>query len=179
MTTFFYWLSVQQTVLAVACTLFCHPEDDHHDVHYHPVVADGDHPNQGNLQEVQGQLGRKSSSQVQATHCATKQPVVLIEQASHDWVIEKLPRSHHPPLLGKVKRAGQSCCFRASSGGSLELQSLCLKNLHLSEHFVGKNKPQLWKVSHARVQFQWKKNTYTYTAAGLFLIGSITCNLLN
>ena len=55
-------------------------------------------------------------------HCATKQPVILIEQAEHDWAIEKLPGSHHPPLLGKVKTAGQSSGFRASLGGSPELQ---------------------------------------------------------
>ena len=55
--------------MRVACTLSCHPEDDHHDVHRHPAAADGDHPNQGHLQEVQGQLGGESSSQVQATIC--------------------------------------------------------------------------------------------------------------
>ena len=60
---------MQQTVLGAACTLSCHPVDDHHDVHHHPAAADGDHPNQGHLQEVQGQLGGKSSSQVQATIC--------------------------------------------------------------------------------------------------------------
>ena len=27
-------------------------------------------------------------------HCATKQPVILIEQAAQDWAIEKLPGSH-------------------------------------------------------------------------------------
>ena len=52
----------------------------------------------------------------------TKQPVILIDQAAHDWAIEKLPGSHHWPLLGKVKTAGQSCGFRASSGGSLQWQ---------------------------------------------------------
>ena len=49
-----------------------------------------------------------------------KQPGILIEQAAHDRDIENLPGSHHLPLQGKVKTAGQSCGFRASSGGSLE-----------------------------------------------------------
>ena len=60
---------MQQTVLGAACTLSCHPEDDHHHVHHHPAAADGNHPNQGHLQEVQEQLWGKSSSQVQATIC--------------------------------------------------------------------------------------------------------------
>ena len=64
-----YLLSVQQTVLGATCTLSCHPEDDHHDVHHHPAAADWDHPNQGHLQEVQEQHGGKSSSQVQETIC--------------------------------------------------------------------------------------------------------------
>ena len=60
---------MQQTVLGAACTFSCHPEDDHHDVHHQPAAADGDHPNQGHLQEVQGQLGGKISIQVKATIC--------------------------------------------------------------------------------------------------------------
>ena len=56
---------MQQTVLGATCTLSCHPEDDHQDVHHHPASAHGDHPNQGHLQEVQGQRG--GSSQLQAT----------------------------------------------------------------------------------------------------------------
>ena len=63
-----------------------------------------------------------ASDMIITAHCATKQPGILIEQAAHDWAIEKLPGSHHLPLLGKVKTAGQSCGFRASSGGSLKLQ---------------------------------------------------------
>ena len=55
------------TFLGAACVLSCHSEDDHHDVHHHPAAADGDHPNQVHLQEGQGLLGGKSSSQVQAT----------------------------------------------------------------------------------------------------------------
>ena len=42
---------------------------DHHDDHIHPAAADGDYPNQGNLQEMQGKIGGKSSNQVQATIC--------------------------------------------------------------------------------------------------------------
>ena len=41
-----------------------------------------------------------------APHCSTEKPVILIEQAAHIWAIEKLPGSHHLPLLGKVKTAG-------------------------------------------------------------------------
>ena len=52
-----YWFSLQQTVLGVDCTLSCHPEDDHYDVHHHSAATDGDLPNQGHLQEVQGKLG--------------------------------------------------------------------------------------------------------------------------
>ena len=58
---------MQQTVLGATCTLSYHPEDDHHDVHHHPAVADGDRPNQAHLQEVQGQCGGGGSSPVQAT----------------------------------------------------------------------------------------------------------------
>ena len=53
-------------------------EDEYHDTHNHPAAADGDHPNQGHMQEVQGQLVGKSSTQLQATictdccHCAFK-----------------------------------------------------------------------------------------------------------
>ena len=50
---------------------FLPPKDDHHDVHHHPDAADEVHPNQRHLQEVQGQLGGKSSSQVQATICTS------------------------------------------------------------------------------------------------------------
>ena len=57
-TTFLYWLSVQQTVMGATCTLSYHPEDDHHGVHHHPAVANGDHPYQAQLQEVQGQCGQ-------------------------------------------------------------------------------------------------------------------------
>ena len=71
----------------------------------------------------------------QPTHCVTKQPVILIDQAAHDWAIEKLPGSHHWPLLGKVKTAGQSCGFRASSGGSLQWQ-LQPPDSHLTVTFV-------------------------------------------
>ena len=39
------------------CSPSCHPEDNHHDVHHHPAVANGDHSNQAQLQEVQGQWG--------------------------------------------------------------------------------------------------------------------------
>ena len=73
---------MQYIVLGAACILSCHPEDDHHVVHLHPAAADRDHPNQGHLPEVHGQLGGKSSGQVQATiyvhicmwcsHCASK-----------------------------------------------------------------------------------------------------------
>ena len=38
-------------------------------------------------------------------HCSTGSSVILIEQAAHNWTIEKLPGSHHLPLLGKVKTA--------------------------------------------------------------------------
>ena len=46
-----------QTVLGATCSFSCHPENYHQDVHYHPASADGDLPNQGPLQEVQGQCG--------------------------------------------------------------------------------------------------------------------------
>ena len=57
-----------------------------------------------------------------SAHCATKQPVILIQQAAHDWAIEKSHGSHHLPLQGKMKTAGQNSGFRASSGGSVEWQ---------------------------------------------------------
>ena len=60
---------MQQTVLGAALILSCHPENDHHDVHHHPAAANGDHPNQGHLQEVQRQIGGKNSVQVKATIC--------------------------------------------------------------------------------------------------------------
>ena len=62
---------MQQKVLGATCTLSCHPEDDQKDFHHHPASADGDHPNQGHLQEVQGQQGGGSSSQLQATICTS------------------------------------------------------------------------------------------------------------
>ena len=43
--------------MGATCALSCHPEDDHHDVHHHPTLAEGDHPNQAHLQEVQGHCG--------------------------------------------------------------------------------------------------------------------------
>ena len=45
---------MQQTDQGAPITLFCHPEDDHPDIHHHPAADDG-------------QLEGKSSSQVQAT----------------------------------------------------------------------------------------------------------------
>ena len=53
---------MQQSVLGAACTLPCHPEDDHHYVYHQPAAADG---------EVQGQLG----GQIQVNY---KQPYVLV-----------------------------------------------------------------------------------------------------
>ena len=84
---------MQQTVLGAAYTLSCHPEDGHYEIHHPPAAAEGDHPNQGHLQEVQGQLGGK-------VYVKYKQPYVMV------------------------------------------LQSLCLRNLHSSEHCVGKLKTQ-------------------------------------
>ena len=46
---------MKQAVVGSTCALSCHPEDDHRYAHHHPVVADGDQPNQAHLQEVQGQ----------------------------------------------------------------------------------------------------------------------------
>jgi hypothetical protein len=43
--------------MGATCTFSCHPEDNHHDVHHHPALAGGDHPNQAHLQEVQEQCG--------------------------------------------------------------------------------------------------------------------------
>ena len=74
------------------------------------TAAIGDHLDQWHLQEVQQQIGGKSSSQVQANI-----------------------------YTGLV-------------------QSLCLQNLHSSEHCVEKLKPQFWEGCHAGVQFQWNKN---------------------
>ena len=51
------------------CSFSCHLEVDRQDIPHHPASADGDHPNQGPLQEVQGQCGGWSSSELQATIC--------------------------------------------------------------------------------------------------------------
>ena len=77
--TVLYWLSVQQTDLGEACTLSCHPEDNHHDVDHDLAAADGDHPNQGHKQEIQGQLGGEKFKSIThkhmywwCSHCASK-----------------------------------------------------------------------------------------------------------
>ena len=64
--------------MGATCTLSCHPEDDHHDVHHHPAVADGDHPYQGHLKEVQGQCGGEVQVQYKQPYTGDAVTVMLV-----------------------------------------------------------------------------------------------------